>query len=112
MIFSSFNFIFMFLPLVWVVFMVLKNTSFPHHYVYAKLFLVLSSLFFYAYWKIEYLPILLSSICVNYFLALLIINPKKVCDTLSSLFSSLLSYLAFSSQKASKVLMGGGAKTT
>ena len=35
----------------------------------AKGFLVLASLFFYAYWKLMYLPILLGSILVNYFLA-------------------------------------------
>ncbi|STP08758.1 alginate O- acetylation protein [Helicobacter cinaedi] len=35
----------------------------------AKGFLVVASLFFYAYWKLIYLPILLGSILVNYFLA-------------------------------------------
>lgn len=73
MIFSSFAFIFAFLPIVWVIFHVLKSK----HLNTAKVFLIIASLFFYAYWKISYLPILLSSIAVNYVLAFCILSPKK-----------------------------------
>lgn len=69
MIFSSLTFIFAFLPVVWVVFHLLKNAKFKKHYTFAKVFLIVASLFFYAYWKLSYLPILLSSIIVNYCLA-------------------------------------------
>lgn len=51
MIFSSFAFIFAFLPIVWVVFYLLKNAKFAKHYTYAKIFLILSSLFFTAFGK-------------------------------------------------------------
>lgn len=66
MLFSSYIFIFVFLPIVWFVFHTIKALSFSHSYTLAKIFLVLSSLFFYAYWKLSYLPILLSSIALNY----------------------------------------------
>ena len=74
MLFSSFTFIFVFLPIVWVVFHLLKKARFKSHYKSAKIFLIFSSLFFYAFWKVAYLPILLSSIIVNYFLARLILK--------------------------------------
>ena len=46
-----------------------KRLASTHYMNLAKGFLVVASLFFYAYWKLIYLPILLSSILVNYFLA-------------------------------------------
>ena len=83
MLFSSFAFIFVFLPIVWIVFHLLKSNRFAtlcdkfcarfhttiDSYKIAKIFLILSSLFFYAFWKVAYLPIMLGSIIVNYFLA-------------------------------------------
>lgn len=118
MLFNSYLFIFCFLPIVWVVFHILKALSIrqaEQEYIeskqvetrqrakqiecncldsksleskgldfntqaskrlastqymnLAKGFLVVASLFFYAYWKLMYLPILLGSILVNYFLA-------------------------------------------
>ena len=69
MVFSSLIFIFAFLPVVWMVFHLLKCAKFKAHYTFAKVFLIGASLFFYAFWKVAYLPILLSSILVNFFLA-------------------------------------------
>ena len=73
MLFNSYLFIFCFLPIVWAVFHILKALSIrkasTHYMNLAKGFLVVASLFFYAYWKLIYLPILLGSILVNYFLA-------------------------------------------
>lgn len=74
MLFSSFTFIFIFLPIVWIVFHLLKKARFKSHYKVAKIFLIASSLFFYAFWKVAYLPILLSSIIVNYTLAKMILK--------------------------------------
>ena len=116
MLFSSFIFIFAFLPFVWIVFHLLKSESFArfynrfcarfynrlcdkfynrlynrfyaryshtynkssnktiNSYKLAKIFLILASLFFYAFWKVAYLPIILGSIIVNYFLAILILK--------------------------------------
>lgn len=66
MVFSSYVFIFAFLPVVFLGFYVLRvfgqNTL-------AKAFLLLSSLFFYAFWEVQYLAILLCSIIVNYGIA-------------------------------------------
>ena len=77
MLFSSLTFIFIFLPIVWIIFHLLKNATFKSHYKSAKIFLIISSLFFYAFWKVAYLPILLSSIIVNYTLARMILQNSK-----------------------------------
>lgn len=72
LLFNSYGFIFVFLPIVFFVFHFLKY----RHALGAKVFLILASLFFYSYWKLEYLPILLFSILTNYFLAQQILNLK------------------------------------
>ena len=77
MLFSSLTFIFVFLPIVWIILHLLKNATFKSHYKSAKIFLIISSLFFYAFWKVAYLPILLSSIIVNYTLARMILQNSK-----------------------------------
>ena len=83
MVFSSLLFIFAFLPVVWAGFHLLKSEQFAKicdkfcakfhlfikPYTLAKLFLIAASLFFYAFWKLAYLPILLASILVNFYLA-------------------------------------------
>ncbi|STA75071.1 Probable poly(beta-D-mannuronate) O-acetylase [Campylobacter lari] len=51
MVFSSYEFIFIFLSIVLIIFYMLKKFN---HIQSAKLFLVLASLFFYAFWKVEY----------------------------------------------------------
>ena len=84
MLFSSFTFIFVFLPIVWVAFHLLKKARFKSHYTIAKIFLIASSLFFYAFWKVAYLPILLSSIIVNYTLAKMILKNSTSLVVLKS----------------------------
>lgn len=78
MLFNSYLFIFCFLPLVWGIFHALKAYSFHTDSIkvmsLAKAFLVGSSLFFYAYWKLAYLPILLGSLVVNYAFARAILS--------------------------------------
>lgn len=80
MLFSSLEFIFIFLPVVFVLFFVLKNTQMKgnsalakyynlHHFTFAKIFLIAASLFFYAFYKLSYLPILCASILINFVLA-------------------------------------------
>ncbi|BDB65916.1 hypothetical protein Hc94105_1170 [Helicobacter cinaedi] len=132
MLFNSYLFIFCFLPIVWVVFHILKALSIrqaeqeyieskqvetrqrakqikcncldsksleskgldfntqaskrlasTHYMNLAKGFLVVASLFFYAYWKLIYLPILLGSILVNYFLAKGILKSLCVREQIS-----------------------------
>ncbi|HEB9337233.1 TPA: MBOAT family protein [Campylobacter coli] len=81
MVFSSYEFIFIFLPITLIIFYILKACNYLS---LAKFFLVCSSLFFYAFWKFEYLFILLSSMLVNFLLANAIL--KKENQTKQILF--------------------------
>ncbi len=63
MLFTSFAFLFLFLPIVYCIFLIAS------HYRYLKfisLWLVLASIAFYAFWNPKDLLPLLISICVNY----------------------------------------------
>jgi D-alanyl-lipoteichoic acid acyltransferase DltB (MBOAT superfamily) len=63
MLFNSYEFLFAFLPVVFFIYFYLNKMKL----VYAsKAFLVFSSLFFYSWWNIIYLPLILSSILFNY----------------------------------------------
>lgn len=73
MIFSSFTFIFIFLPCALLGFYILKALKF---YQFAKIFLVGASLVFYAYWKLDYLFILLFSVLINFFIANMILSKR------------------------------------
>jgi len=66
MLFSSKEFILYFLPAVWISYIVISQFSGRR---YAKIFIALASIVFYAWWKLEYLPILLISVVVNFFLS-------------------------------------------
>jgi D-alanyl-lipoteichoic acid acyltransferase DltB (MBOAT superfamily) len=63
MFFNSYEFIFFFLPITFVVYFFLLNKRLV---VGAKGFLIFASLFFYSWWNIVYLPIILSSMLLNY----------------------------------------------
>ncbi|WP_332444999.1 MBOAT family protein [Wolinella succinogenes] len=63
MLFNSVEFIFLFLPITWVVYFGLIK---QRKIFIAKAWLVGASLFFYAYWNLNYLPLLLLSIMVNF----------------------------------------------
>lgn len=71
MLFNSYSFLFGYLPVVFVVFFLLCRW---HLVQAAKIWLLLSSLFFYGYWDVRFLPLLLGSICFNYFCGLQILN--------------------------------------
>jgi alginate O-acetyltransferase complex protein AlgI len=65
MLFSSWQFIFLFLPVSLAVFFLIPTQpAWPR-----KIWLLLASLFFYGYWKVEYIPLLLFSISFNYTIA-------------------------------------------
>ncbi|GAA7866188.1 hypothetical protein HpCOL240_07410 [Helicobacter pylori] len=74
MLFNTPLFIFAFLPVGFLGYFILqayaKNPLFP------KLWLVLASLFFYAFWNVKYLSLLVGSIIFNYFVALKITQPN------------------------------------
>ncbi len=70
MLFSSWNFIVYFLPVVLGVFYLLP----PSLQTVRKTWLIAASFFFYGYWKIEYIPLLVFSILFNYAVAEIIIR--------------------------------------
>jgi len=63
MIFSTPEFILLFLPIAFIGFFYLNSTK---HYLAGKCWLAGANLFFYAYWNIAYLPILLVSMLFNF----------------------------------------------
>lgn len=67
MLFNSYEFIFLFLPIVFFGYFYLTH----HKLVGAsQVWLILASLFFYGWWNIAYLPLLLSSVIVNYLISM------------------------------------------
>ena len=67
MIFSSFPFIFLFLPISLIgYFLIARKSSFEN----AKLWLVAASIFFYGYWNWTYVPLILLSCLINFRLGL------------------------------------------
>ena len=63
MLFNSYEFIFIFLPISFFVYFYLNYKRLT---IASKAWLVLTSLFFYSWWNISYLPIILSSILFNF----------------------------------------------
>ncbi len=65
MLFNSYEFIFVFLPITFFIYFYLNHKRLTGA---SKGLLVFSSLFFYSWWSIAYLPIILSSMLFNYIL--------------------------------------------
>ena len=63
MLFNSYEFIFVFLPITFFIYFYLNHKRLT---LASKGFLVLSSLFFYSWWNIAYLPLILISMLFNY----------------------------------------------
>jgi alginate O-acetyltransferase complex protein AlgI len=64
MLFSSWQFILVFLPITFLVYFSLNQKArLP---VFAKAWLVMASLFFYAYWNVYYLPLIVASMLFNF----------------------------------------------
>lgn len=87
MLFNSYAFIFLFLPVVLVVFFQLARVSHAH----AAGFLTIASLFFYGYWSPAYVVLLLSSIASNYAFGLWIAKTRstRVISSKRLLFSAI-----------------------
>lgn len=97
MLFNSFEYLFIFLPIL----------LFIYYYInfkinYTKIVLIIFGLFFYSYWNINFLPILLFSIIINYLIAKKINNSvmnKKHLLIISIIFNLslliLFKYLDF-----------------
>ncbi|MBF0380251.1 MAG: MBOAT family protein [Magnetococcales bacterium] len=63
MLFNSFGFIFLFLPVTWIGFSLLQSHGKSR---YVPIWLSCTSLFFYGYWDYHYVPLLVASVLVNY----------------------------------------------
>ena len=63
MLFNSYVYIFLFLPVVLLIYFVLNKNKLIQ---LSKGWLVLASLFFYSWWNIKYLPLILCSMLFNY----------------------------------------------
>lgn len=75
MLFNSYIFIFLFLPIALNGYFALNKMN---KYILAKYFLVGMSLWFYAYFNIKYLWIILASILVNYICHRLLLSPISI----------------------------------
>jgi alginate O-acetyltransferase complex protein AlgI len=83
MIFSAPAFIFIFLPIVIFGYYLLASTR---HVGASKVWLVVCSLFFYGYWKLDYLYIILFSLAFNYQLS------KKIYASVEKVSKGLLQF--------------------
>jgi D-alanyl-lipoteichoic acid acyltransferase DltB (MBOAT superfamily) len=80
MLFNSFEFLFLFLPLTLLVYFSLLRKRLA---IAAKSWLLSASLFFYSWWNVKYLPLILGSILFNYTIGGLLVEydenrPKAV----------------------------------
>ena len=97
LIFNSFEFIFLFLPIVFLGYFMFNKVNFT----YAKVWLFISSLFFYGWWNPIYLPLLLFSLVVNYIIGTALGKmsdslKKKILLTIGILFNvCLLGYFKY-----------------
>ncbi len=73
MLFNSTDFLLFFLPIVFIVYFLLNKLKLINM---ATGWLVIASLYFYAYWKIDYLPLILISMVLNYSLGCTLSNTK------------------------------------
>ncbi len=75
MLFNTFEFIFIFLPLTLIIYFLLNKFKLVK---IATAWLVLASLFYYSYWKLDYLPIILASMIFNYAIGSTLSNETKL----------------------------------
>lgn len=74
MLFNSFEFIFLFLPITLILYFLLNHYG---KYKLAKGWLIVASLYFYAYFNYSYLILIITSILANYFLGDLLHSNKR-----------------------------------
>ena len=115
MLFNSYIFIFFFLPITFFIYFYLNHKRLIK---LAKVFLVFSSLFFYAWWNINYLPLILISLIVNYLIGMQLANTihhrlklsPKILLTIGIAFNLLLlgyfKYMDFFIQNFNRVFHG------
>lgn len=95
MLFNSYEFIFVYLPLTFAVYFLLARYRLTRG---ATAWLVIASLGFYGYWDVRYVPLLLASICFNFLIGRWIerIQSKKAVLTLGIVVNvCLLGYFKY-----------------
>jgi len=91
-LFNSYEFIFIFLPITFFIYFYLNSKRLI---TLSKAFLILSSLFFYSWWNISYLPLILISLVFNFFVGEYIYN-KKYLLSIGVIFNlGLLGYFKY-----------------
>lgn len=68
MLFNSYHFIFVFLPIVWGIYFLINQNNFPHKSMVLSAWLLLASLFFYAWWNPIYVVLLILSVTYNFYI--------------------------------------------
>jgi len=81
LLFNSYEFIFAFLPITFYIYFYLNSRRFTEA---SKFFLVFSSLLFYSWWNISYLPIILLSMLFNYTIGKYLNKREKKFYTISN----------------------------
>ena len=81
LLFNSFEFIFAFLPITFFIYFYLNHLRVVEA---SKGFLLFSSLFFYSWWDIIYLPIILSSMLFNYILSHYLMQQDRKMENILS----------------------------
>ena len=71
MLFNSYEFIFVFLPISFFVYFYLNHKRLT---IASKAWLIFASLFFYSWWNVMYLPLILMSILFNYMISSMMVE--------------------------------------
>lgn len=87
MLFNSYEFVFLFLPSAILVYFVIARF---HCTELARVSLVIASLAFYSYWDVNYLPLLLSSILLNYWFGTRIQKYQNLSTTCAGIGLNLM----------------------
>ena len=74
MLFNSYEFIFVFLPIAFGIYFFLNAKG---YFQISKISLIISSLFFYSWWNINYLPLIVLSIVLNFFISQALMGDPK-----------------------------------
>lgn len=85
MLFNSYLFLFFFLPLVLFLFY-----NFKHSFVTSRIILIISGLIFYSHWNINFLPIIICSVLLNFFFGHILLRVKKKKFLIMFIFINIL----------------------
>jgi len=87
MLFNSYLYIFLFLPITFYIYFYLTSKKLI---IFSKIFLIFSSLFFYGWWNIIYLPIIIFSIIFNFYISLKLVKQKNKFLLIFAILTNIL----------------------